>query len=162
MVRIIPINDDADIVKVCSVINMAFLTVANELGYTKETVPTFPAFIGKNTIINQINNGLKLFGLLLDNSLVGSIGIKKENTEGLFKIERLAIIPAYRHKKYGKMLMDYALNEIHNTGGKIAEVEIVNENLKLKKWYLNQGFREIRIDTYQHLPFTVGVLDINI
>jgi ribosomal protein S18 acetylase RimI-like enzyme len=162
MVQIIPITSDAHIAEICSVINMSFLSVANEFGYTKESVPTFPAFIGKEIIIKQINNGLILYGLLIDDSLAGSIGIKKEKANDLYKIERLAVLPKYRHRKYGKLLMDHVIKEIQKSGGRIAEVEIVNENIKLKKWYLNQGFKEVRIDKYEHLPFTVCVLDINI
>jgi len=162
MVQLLPIISDAHIAEICNVINKSFLTVAKELGYTKESVPTFPAFIGKESIIKQLNNGLLLYGLFLNNSLVGSIGIKNEKANDLYKIERLAVLPTYRHRQYGTLLMDHAIKEIQKSGGKIAEVEIVNENINLKNWYLNKGFKEIRIDRYEHLPFTVGVLDKNL
>jgi ribosomal protein S18 acetylase RimI-like enzyme len=158
MKSIISINPEDHLSSIVSVINRAFQTVANEFGFTKESVSHFPAFIDKAVIEKQINNGLILYGFIHDAELIGCIGIRNLNDNNTFMIERLAVLPEHRHEKIGTVLMDYAINKIIENDGKIAEVEIVNENIRLKKWYLNQGFLEIRIDHYDFLPFTVGVL----
>jgi len=72
-------------------------------------------------------------------------------------IERLAVLPDYRHNSVGLKLMKHALNIIKTENGKRVEVEIVNENWRLNKWYIDQGFIKIRIDQYSCLPFNVGV-----
>jgi len=147
-----------EIPEIRSVINSAFQTVADEFDFTRERSPTFPAYIQDDVLRRQMDNGLILYGGIVDNRYVGSIGIRNAFDHGRFVIERLAVIPGFRHKKIGSQLMQYATEEIIRNHGACIQVEIVNENLKLKKWYLDQGFVEERIDHYDHLPFSVGIL----
>lgn len=162
MKEITPITTKNAIQGITKTINKSFLSVAKQFGYTKEKVPTFPAFIDETVIQKQIDNGMKLFGYLSNNRYIGSIGYKDTKQPGLFIIERLAVIDKYRHQGIGTKLMKYVIEEIKNENGKIVEVQIVNENNILKNWYLQQGFKEIRIDDYCHLPFRVGILQLRI
>lgn len=159
MERIEGIKNKNDIDRITIVINQSFQTVAEEFGFTEQSVPTFPAFIKPEIIENQISKGLFLYCFSVADAFAGSVGISDLRDTNTFKIERLAVLPEYRHCGIGKKLMDFAYNEIAARSGKIAQVEIVNENTKLKSWYTNNGFREIRIDTYKHLPFTVCVMN---
>lgn len=139
------------------VITQAFITVANEFHFTKERVPYFPAFISVDVIINQIKNGLVLFVYVESGKVIGTIGIHGiENN--VYKIERLAVLPDHRRKNIGKILMNYAIESIKKRNGKVAKVNIVYENTTLKKWYENQGFKVYSVDSYEYLPFQVGVL----
>lgn len=148
-----------DAVKILRVVNSAFLTVAHELGFTKQMVPAFPAFIPLEAIQEQMTAGAEFFGYCENEELLGTIAIKDLSQDSIFKIERLAVLPDHRHKKIGGLLMTYAEQAVIDRGGKFVEVEIVNENERLKAWYIHHhGFREIRIDTYDWLPFAVGVL----
>jgi len=144
MDRIERVKSAEDIEKITKVINLSFQTVAEEYGFSKQNAPTFPAYIKPE---------------IIENTFAGSAGISDSKDKTTFKIERLAVLPEYRHYGIGKKLMDFAYSEIVRNSGKIAQVEIVNENTKLKSWYKSIGFYEIRIDTYQHLPFTVCVLN---
>jgi ribosomal protein S18 acetylase RimI-like enzyme len=159
MEELVPIRSGDQVEVVTDVINRSFLTVAKDFGFTKESVSHFPAFIGKEVLEKQIHNGLQMFGFISEDTCIGCIGIKREDDNGLYKIERLAVLPERRHNAIGRTLMDFAVKEIRKEGGKRAVVEIVNENTQLKNWYIGQGFLEIRIDTYERLPFTVGVLE---
>ena len=159
MERIEIIQTRNDIEKITKVINLSFKTVADDFGFTRQGVPTFPAYIEPVTIENQISKGLCLYGIIKGDRFGGSIGISKSKDMNAFKIERLAVLPEYRHHGVGKKLMDFAYAEIVKNSGTIAQVEIVNENAQLKSWYERDGFFEIRIDTYRHLPFTVCVMN---
>jgi len=156
--RIERIKTTDDIEKITQVINQSFQTVAEEFGFTRQNAPTFPAFIEPEIIENQIHEGLSLYCFIVDDIFVGSIGTSDLKDNDTFKIERLAVLPGYRHQGIGKRLMDYAYQKITKNSGKIAQVEIVNENTKLKSWYTDNGFYELRIDNYKQLPFTVCVL----
>jgi ribosomal protein S18 acetylase RimI-like enzyme len=162
MFKILPIITKDEIQSITKVINAAFSSVAKQYGYTRELVPTFPAFIDELVIQKQINNGMNLFGYSLNDKYVGSIGYVKSIQDDLFIIERLAVIQEFRHQSIGKSLMKYAIEQIKHENGEIVEVQIVNENNLLKQWYLQQGFEEIRIDDYKHLPFRVGILQLKI
>jgi ribosomal protein S18 acetylase RimI-like enzyme len=139
------------------VITQAFSTVAQEFRFTKESVPHFPAFINVDVIQKQIENGLVMFAYIESDHVIGSVGIKKEDNN-IYKIERLAVLPKERHNNIGQTLMNYALERIKENNGKVAKVEIVYENVLLRKWYEKQGFQVKVIEKYGHLPFQVGVL----
>jgi ribosomal protein S18 acetylase RimI-like enzyme len=141
------------------IINEAFLTVAHEFNFTKEKVPTFPAYITSATIENQILGGLILFIYEENGISVGCIGVSYSKESDYFKAERFAVIPEYRHRGIGKKLMDFIEKKVNQEHGKSIIVEIVNENQRLKDWYIRNEFTEVRIDKYDHLPFMVSVLE---
>jgi ribosomal protein S18 acetylase RimI-like enzyme len=141
------------------IINEAFLTVAHEFNFTQENAPTFPAYITSATIVNQTQCGLKLF-IYEDNGInVGCIGVSYSKESNYFKAERLAVVPEHRHKGIGKKMMDFIEEKVKQEHGNSVFVEIVNENIKLKDWYIRNNFSEVRIEKYDHLPFTVSVLE---
>lgn len=152
------IRQTNNVAKLTKVLNAAFLTVAQELNLTSENAPSFPAFLSDDVIARQLKSGLIMFGYYEKDSLAGCIGIRNTNENGVYAIERLGVLPEYRHKNIGKYLMDYAIEQIKERKGKMAMVEIVHENGLLRKWYLDMGFVELRVDSYKQLPFTVGVL----
>jgi ribosomal protein S18 acetylase RimI-like enzyme len=154
---IMPINDTE---KITEIVNKSFETVANQFGYTKENAPTFPAFIKKDIIKENINNGLKMYCFKKHGKIMGCIGYSKY-TDERYKIKRLAVLPEYRHKGIGKKLLEYGENEIQRKGGIIIEVHIVNDNEKLKEWYIKNGYNEIKIEEIKGLPFKVGIMQKN-
>lgn len=154
---IVNVITDTDIDRAVVLINNAFSTVARQFGFTRETVPSFPAFIDSSVIRRQVENGLHLYAYKNNDRFIGSVGYKK-NGEDYYLVERLAVDPAYRHNGTGTSLMNFISSKIAECGGRIIEVQIVNENVPLRTWYLEQGFSEVRVDTYTHLPFTIGVL----
>jgi ribosomal protein S18 acetylase RimI-like enzyme len=159
MENIIPLNN---ITVITNVVNSSFLTVAKEFGFTKENAPTFPAFIGEDRIEKDLNRGLIMYGYSCEHKIIGCVGYSIK--DGNYLIERLAVLPEFRHKNIGKKLMEYVEQKIMRTGGTLIEINIVNENIELKEWYKSIGYKEIEIKEYEHLPFKVGILtkEINI
>lgn len=154
---IVRVTTDTDIDRATVLINEAFSTVARYFGFTKETVPTFPAFIDSSVIRRQVHNGLHLYACIENREIIGSVGYTQKSEE-YYLVERLAVDPARRHEGTGTSLMNFISDKIAERGGRTVEVQIVRENLPLRNWYLELGFSEVRVDTYTHLPFTVGVL----
>ena len=130
---------------ITDILNKAFLTVAQELNYTKENAPKFPAFINSDVIENSLLNGLKMYGYYKDNQIIGCAGYSyyKDN---IYFIERLATLPEYRHLGIGKKLMDYVEKKIRENNGKIIEIHVVDQNKALIEWYKKLNFVKIRID----------------
>jgi ribosomal protein S18 acetylase RimI-like enzyme len=154
MCDIISLDDPRLIV---GILNRSFLTVAKTFGYTAEQVPSFPAFIDSSVIVGQLQEEFKIFGAKIDNAIVGCAGYKFiDGTTSV--IERLAVLPEYRHRGIGKYLLEYIENIIKTDKGKIIELSMVDNNLVLKNWYKRFGYRELRIEEYPQLPFKVCVL----
>lgn len=142
--------------EISTVIRESFITVANDFGITKENAPTNPAFITDENLKKSIEKGLKLYSLLLNQQISGCIGIEKAiDDENVFYIERLAVLPEYRHNGYGKVLLDFAFCKIKSLNGKNVNIGIINNNIKLKNWYKDYGFIETGIKKFEHQPFDV-------
>jgi ribosomal protein S18 acetylase RimI-like enzyme len=130
---------------ITNILNKAFLTVALSFGFTKESVPRFPAFIDSDVIEKQLNNGLKMYGYKMNDQIVGCIGYSFYRDK-IYFIERLATLPEYRHLGIGKKLMEYIENKIKENGGKTAEIHVVDKNVILVEWYKKMNYKQIRID----------------
>jgi len=151
-------NDE--ILKAAGVLRESFLTVANEFNFTEKNAPTNAAFITSEKLKESINNGVRLFGLYYNKKLIGTIGIEKsKENDQVYYLERLAVLPSYRHSGYGKRLMDLGFKEIKKKNGVRVSIGIINENIRLKEWYNEYGFREVMIKEYNHLPFKVCFME---
>ncbi|MDR1530856.1 MAG: hypothetical protein LBS62_01475 [Clostridiales bacterium] len=93
MKNIIEINDSKNIT---TILNRAFMTVAQQYNYTKDNAPEFPAFINHNIIEKQLISGLKMYGYKMNTEIVACAGYSY-NKDQVYFIERLATLPEYRH-----------------------------------------------------------------
>jgi len=48
---------------------------------------------------------------------------------------------------------------VKSYGGNKISIGIIEENTKLKDWYLKLGFTHISTRKFKHLPFTVGFME---
>lgn len=158
MNNIIEITTDEQRKEVTQIIREANATVARELNLTKENAPTNPAFITYEALTESLNKGLAMYGFYEDKKLVGCVGIEDPKRDDTFYIERLAVLPEYRHKSIGRRLMDYAFEKIKSYNGKTVSIGIIDENTVLKGWYKEYGFEETGTKKFDHLPFTVCFL----
>ena len=138
-------------------------TVADEFNFTKENAPTNPAYITEQRLSESFDAGIEFYVCSIHNKKVGCIAIEEDkDNENNYFIERLAVLPEYRHNKIGTALLDYAVNIIRTKNGRTAGIAIINENEVLKNWYISYGFVENTIKKFNHLPFTVCFLNLTI
>ena len=150
------INPSNDLSAIVHVLNVSHGTVAKDYGFTKGSNPTNNAFIDELTLRTQLTNGIDLYAMSLDNRLIGCIAIEKSAKEiDTFYIEKVSVIPEFRHQGFGVKLMDLAISKIKESDGKIVSIALIDSNTKLKNWYCSQGFKETDIKDFDHLPFRV-------
>ena len=142
------------------VINTSFLTVATEFKITKESTPTHPAYMDAEVFLSGLKGKyVEFFGYEKDGSIIGTVAVTR-NQEGIYYIERLAVLPEYRHSGIGSLLMEYGLERIRKLGGTKCLIAIVNENTVLKEWYKKLGFIEKDVRKFDHLPFLVCYMEV--
>lgn len=152
----IPVNTLNDLSEIVSVLNKSHHTVAEDFGFTKENNPSNNAFIDETTLRAQLDDGIELYALSVDNKMVGCIAIEKSTKEiDTYYIEKVSVIPDYRNQGYGVRLMDFATAKVLASGGKFISVALIDSNTKLKNWYSTQGFMETGTKDFEHLPFRV-------
>jgi ribosomal protein S18 acetylase RimI-like enzyme len=98
-----------------------------------------------------------MYGLYDTERLVGYVSISKE-ADGAFEIHNLAVLPEYRHKGYGKQLLDFCKAKIKELGGSKINIGIIEENKVLKNWYAANGFAHIGTKRFDTMPVTVGYM----
>jgi len=156
-VSIKEIMNEASLVDSLKVIKDSFITIARELNLTEENCPSNPAFTNLENLKKMKDKEIGMFGLFEEGIQIGFVAIEKAND--IFYIERLSVLPGYRHKGYGKLLMDFVFNYVKAQGAKKVSIGIVDENSVLKNWYKLYGFIETGLKKYEHLPFTVCFME---
>lgn len=150
-----------DLTESVRVIRNSFATVASEFGLTKDNCPTHPAFMTLARLQETLEKGVKIFGLYTGAFQIGLVAAEK-STDEIYFLERLSVLPNYRHQGYGKILIDYIFDYVKVKEGKMIKIALINEHSVLKKWYLEYGFIETEIKKYSHLPFTVCFMEKDI
>ena len=139
-----------------ALLRKSFGTVAREFGLTEESAPTNAAFTTLENLRRHQQDGMKLYGMGHDLSLIGCVGIKRsKSSKPVFYIERLAVVPEQRNQGYGGQLLSFAFDQIRREGGTDASIGLMDDNDKLKKWYISKGFVQHDCRRIEHLPFKV-------
>ena len=147
--------------KSVAIIRSAFGKVAAELGITVENAPMFPAFITLERLEEMRARGAVFFGLFIDGRQAGVVAVEKRDT-GDYYLERLAVLPEYWRGGLGRELVDFIIDYVRELGVKKLYLGMVNEHTVLKNWYQSMGFIEIELKKFEHLPFTVCFMALEI
>ena len=141
-----------------SVIHQSFKTVADSFGLTRENCPRHTSFIPLSFLESQRDWGWHMYALYAGKKIIGYMSLSKEG-DGVFELHNLAVLLEYRHKGFGKLLLDHAKDKVKSLGGKIIKVGIIEESAILKDWYIANGFVHTGTKKFDHLPFTSGYLE---
>lgn len=142
------------------IIRSSFITVAEEFRLTESNCPSHTAFMTIDKLEKQFDDGRPMFLFYQGDTPVGYFSLAKCGDKE-WELNNLAVLPEYRHLGIGKSMVDYAVTTVKNYGGNKISIGIIEENLILKNWYLKLGFNHISTRKFEHLPFTVGLMEIN-
>lgn len=143
-------------------IRESFMTVAKEFGITVDNCPKYTGFITNiERLQTHLEWGWLLYGLFEEEYLIGYVSLSKEDDQA-YELHNLAVLPNYRHKGYGKRLLDYAVAEVKRLKGNMVTLSIIEENQCLKDWYTAYGFNHVGIKKYEYLPFTSGYMKMEV
>ena len=141
------------------VIRRSFATVAKDLNLTEQNCPRHPTF---NTTTERLREfydaGAPMFGLFEDGRLVGYVALSRKD-DGVYGLHNLAVLPEARHKGYGKHLLDHCKAYVNGLGGRKIAIEVIEDNVVLKEWYLANGFAHLSTHKIDALPFTFGCME---
>lgn len=139
------------------VIHQSFSTVAAEFGLTRENCPRHTSFILLSNLENQHSRGWQMFALYAGKRIIGYMSLPNEGGE--YELHNLSVLPEYRHRGFGKRLLDYAKSNVAARSGRIIKIGIIEESAILKSWYIANGFVPTGAKKFEHLPFTSGYLE---
>jgi len=143
------------------VIRESFATVARDFKLTEQNCPNHTSFMKLEKLQNQFNKGTQMFGCFCDDEIVGYVSLTKIDNL-TYELNNLSILPEYRHKGYGTELMDFCKAKVKELDGKQIMIGIIEENSALKDWYAAYGFIHTGTQKFEHLPFTVGLMELDV
>ena len=166
--------EPSDFTLAAKVIRDSNATVAKDLGLTEQNCPKFVGFVTTAERLQTHHSwGWWIYGLYENEELVGYVSVSKEyvpvseeyvpvseDADKTYEINNLAVLPEYRHKSYGKQLLDFSMKKIMDLGGKKVIISIIEENAVLRNWYAAYGFVHTGTKKFEHLPFTSGYMEL--
>ncbi|MCL2004267.1 MAG: GNAT family N-acetyltransferase [Oscillospiraceae bacterium] len=148
----------SDLSVAAEVVRISFATVAEAFGLTEQNCPRHPAFaVTEERLQGFFGKSCRMYGLFEDGKMVGYTALSDQG-DGVYGIHNLAVLPGYRHKGYGKRLLDVCKRQVMASNGVNIKIEIIEDNTMLKDWYLANGFRALGTERIEQLPFLVGFL----
>jgi GNAT superfamily N-acetyltransferase len=152
MSEITELTTETELENSVKVVGDSFKTVAVEFNLNRDNCPTHPSLVTLRQLQEMQRKGLKLFGLFEGEAQIGFVALEKKKDK-VYSLEKLAVLPEHRHKKYGGELIAFAESYVKNAGGKKLAIGIINEHSVLKKWYESRGFQQTAVTKFEHLPF---------
>jgi ribosomal protein S18 acetylase RimI-like enzyme len=152
------IKDFTELTRSVQVLRDSFMTVASEFKLTRENCPTNAAFTTFEQLKHLMERGTEFFGWYNTNKLIGFVAIEYAG-EQVYYMEKLAVLPEYRHRGYGGGLADFVYSYVKEKKGETISIGIIDGNRLLKEWYKKQGYVEKGIKEYNNLPFTVCFME---
>ena len=141
-------------------IRESFATVAKEFGFNEQNFPTYTGFVTTTERLqNHADWGWWMYGLYDNGQLVGYSSISKiKNADNVYELHNLAVLPEYRHKGFGKQLLDFCKAKVIELGGIKINIGITEDNTMLKDWYAANGFIHTGTKKFDYMPITVGFM----
>ncbi len=141
------------------VICKSFMTVADEFGFSIQNAPSFTAFATtEERLLDQLEKeGRQMFAYYENGKMVGYYSLLKQDGEEC-ELNNLCVLEEYRHKKIGERLLEHAFSEARKMGCSQMNIGIVEENVKLRRWYEMNGVVHIGTEKYDFFPFTCGYM----
>ena len=161
MTTIIRTAATRDIDLITDLIRKAFATVAADLDLTPENAPTHPSNCTPEWVRTAMNKGIPYYILEYDDQPVGCVALERANQDVCY-LERLAVLPECRHKGLGRALVRHAMKRTLAVGASRLEIAAIGEQDDLLFWYEQFGFMINRRKQFDHLPFEVVFMGMNL
>lgn len=141
-------------------VRASFKTVSDTFGFTEEDDPEHPAFMKTEHMGELIETSLVFYGVFDGEKLIATGGLLTENER--YVLHKLGVRPEYRCLGIGIELMDIICSEAEKLGAEKLWIDITEENVKVKNWYMSYGFNPEYTEKIEGLPYTVGYLSLNL
>ena len=152
---------EADLGTLVHLLRGSFRDVAERFGLTVENCPKNLAFCTDQRVRSDFERGLSYYILEQDGETIGCVALERASSEVCY-LERLAVLPQHRRKGCGRMLVEYILDKAAENGSQRVEIGIIAEDTRLREWYGKFGFVLKSTKTFDHLPFVVAFMFVEI
>ena len=143
-----------DISALARIIRDSFRDVAERFSLTPENCPTHPSFSTEERVESALEKGNTFFIAECEEGPCGCAAMEAASPEVCY-LERLAVLPPYRRRGYGKKLVEHVMGKAEEAGARSLEIGIIADHEDLRDWYAKLGFTAKGRRIFDHLPFEV-------
>jgi GNAT superfamily N-acetyltransferase len=158
--RIRPATGD-DAARVAALISESFQDVARRFELTADNAPTHPANCRPDWVEGAMAKGVRYFVLETGGEPIGCVALERADPTRCY-LERLAVLPKHRRQGLGAVLVRHALAEARDWGASRVEIALIAAQDELRAWYERLGFSLISTKDFDHLPFTVAFMGLDL
>ena len=144
--------DDARLL--ASLVSRSFRTAAERVGLTREAWPRHPAYWRRRHAASALAKGIRFFVLECEGQPCGCAGLERKD-DGACKLKRLAVLPERRRQGHGRALVDHVVAQARALGAPRLELGMFAGDTALQAWYERLGFRFKETKSFDHVPFAV-------
>lgn len=143
-------------------LHSAFGESAKRLGYTKETYPTSAAYITLEELIEAKDRGVHMYAACVEGGKVaGYVQLEKQG-DGVYAFRRFAVLPEYQKLGIGRALVSHCRDRAALYGGKKLTLMMINDNKKLKEFYISNGFAVVSTHRDGTYPFEYSIMELEL
>ncbi len=137
-----------------SIVTKSNKNVAELLGLNIDNAPKHPSFCTSEWILSDFDRGQKYFVSTESGIENGCVAFEQPNKDTAY-LNRLSVLPKFRTIGIGATLVQHIIDYSKDKKVSNISIGIIAEHIKLKEWYLKQGFSEGALQKLDHLPFNV-------
>ena len=149
-----------DAATLAETISLAYRDVARSFGITAQNAPTHPSNAESQWVLSDLASGMSYVMAILGNSCIGCVAFKQSGNT--LEAQRLAVVPSHRGGHVARLLNDAVLHAARSAGAATIRISIVADHHSLRRWYERMGFRPVESRSFDHLPFEVQYLELNV
>ena len=150
-----------DVSLLTDIIRNSFRDVAARFHLTPENCPTHPSNCIDEWISTALIKGLIFYILENEDLPCGCVALEFKDLEKCY-LKRLAVLPEYRRRGFGEALVKRVLEEASKQKTRRVEIGVIAGHQELVEWYGKLGFSIKETVHFDHLPFDVAVMSIQL
>lgn len=139
---------------IASIISDSNKDIAALFHLTIENTPKHPSFYSEEWVLSDFTRGEQYFLCREEGFVKGCVAFEQPDAKTAY-LNRLSVLPLYRHKGIGERLVRFILDYAKVRNIEFVSIGIIAEHRVLKNWYLKLGFVEAGMKKFEHLPFDV-------
>jgi N-acetylglutamate synthase-like GNAT family acetyltransferase len=151
----------SDVELLSDLIRRSFRDVADRFDLTLKNCPKHPSNCTGEWVRTDLERGVRYFIGSVDNESVGCVALERASPDVCY-LERLAVVPQWRGRGYGAALTQHCLREAELTRVPRVQIGIIADQTELTEWYARLGFRSGETVSFDHLPFRVTFMDMEL
>jgi len=153
--------NNSDITTLVDLIRKSFSEVASQLGLNEKDHPKCTSFYTEHRMSDDFVKGIRYYILEENDKAIGCVAMETADEQVCY-LMRLAVLPGYRKKNLGEKLVRHLFEEAKKGGLKQVQIGIVANADRLKRWYEELGFVQFKTQTFDHLPFLVAFMSVEV